>query len=91
MTTPIPTAPTTVDLLVVLTRVETKLDSASTGLADHETRLRSLEQAAVTNADLTSVRSDIESLKRGRWPLPAIGALTGIGALVLAWMQTSGH
>jgi hypothetical protein len=91
VTSPIPTAPTTVDLLVVLTRVETKLDSASTGLADHETRLRSLEQAAVTNTELAPLRSDIESLKRGRWPLPALGAVTGIGGLALAWWQLSGR
>lgn len=91
MTTPIPTAPTTVDLLVVLTRVETKLDSAGAGLADHETRLRLIEQNTVTNADLVPMRADVEGLKRARWPLPALGALTGVGALVLAVWQSSGR
>lgn len=36
---------TTTDLLVVLTRVETKLDISSSQLADHEVRIRSLERS----------------------------------------------
>ncbi|MEY9837456.1 hypothetical protein [Streptacidiphilus sp. EB103A] len=84
-------APTTVDLLVVLTRVETKLDSAGAGLADHEQRLRTLEQAAVTSTELAPLRSDVESLKRARWPLPALGALCGIGGLVSVWWQSTGR
>lgn len=91
MTAPIPTAPTTVDLLVVLTRVETKLDATASGLADHEQRIRHLEQTAVTDDDVKPVRTDVEALKRNRWPLPALGALTGIGALTLAWWQSTGR
>jgi hypothetical protein len=64
MTSPAPT-PTTVDLLVALTRLETKLDTATTGIADHETRIRAVEQSAVTEAETAQLRADVESLKRG--------------------------
>ncbi|MFE5582574.1 hypothetical protein [Kitasatospora sp. NPDC056531] len=66
------------DLLVVLTRLETKLDTATAGIADHETRLRTVEQSAVTEAEIAQLRADVESLKRNRWPLPALGALGGL-------------
>lgn len=90
MTAPAP-APTTVDLLVVLTRVETKLDAAEIGRADHEQRLRLLEQNAVTSTALGPVLQDVEALKRNRWPLPALCALTGVGSLVAVLWQSSGR
>jgi len=31
-----------------------------------------------TDKGLAELRADVEALKRARWPLPAIGALTGI-------------
>ncbi|GHI91756.1 hypothetical protein [Streptomyces olivaceus] len=34
--------------------------------------------------DLAELRAEVEALKRGRWPLPALGALTGLGGLVAA-------
>ncbi|EST24402.1 hypothetical protein [Streptomyces roseochromogenus] len=80
MTTPQP--PTTVDLLVVLTRLETKLDAATAGIADHETRLRAAEATALTEEDVQHLRADVEALKRNRWPLPAIGALAGVGGAI---------
>jgi hypothetical protein len=86
-----PPAPTTVDLLVVLTRLETKMDAAVTTSTDHETRIRTLEQAAVTHEEIAPVKSDVESLKRGRWPLPAIGALAGVGGAVIAAMDLLKH
>lgn len=39
---------------------------------------------ADTEKDLVELRAEVEALKRGRWPLPALGALTAIGALVVA-------
>jgi hypothetical protein len=67
-----------VDLLAALTRLETKLDTATTGIADHETRIRAVEQSAVTEAEIAQLRADVESLKRvpamegtghrGAWP-----------------------
>lgn len=35
-----------------------------------------------TEKDIAGLRADVESLKRARWPLPAIGALTGIAGAV---------
>jgi hypothetical protein len=73
-----------VDLLVVLTRLETKLDTATAGVADHETRIRAVEQTAITEADVAGLRADVESLKRGRWPLPTIGAIGGVVGAIAA-------
>ncbi|MEU9065440.1 hypothetical protein AB0D60_00900 [Streptomyces sp. NPDC048306] len=70
-----------------LTRVETKLDGIGQGLtdlgkdvADHETRLRALETMPKTS----EIEPRVSALERGRWPLPSLAALTGIGALVVA-------
>jgi len=35
-----------------------------------------------TDKGLAELRADVESLKRARWPLPAIGALTGVAGAV---------
>lgn len=37
-------------------------------------------------ADVRDLRTEVEILKKGRWPLPALGALTGVAGLVLALM-----
>lgn len=34
--------------------------------------------------DMNELRADIEELKRGRWPLPAIGTLIALAALIVA-------
>ncbi|MFJ8474187.1 hypothetical protein [Kitasatospora sp. NPDC094011] len=70
------------DLMVVLTRLEIKLDTATAGVADHEARLRAVEQSAISEADVAPLRADVESLKRGRWPLPAISAVAAVVAVV---------
>ncbi|WP_052479806.1 hypothetical protein [Streptomyces sp. NBRC 110035] len=64
-----------------VTRVETKLDSIGQGLndlgkdvADHETRLRTLE-AMPKSSD---IEPRVTILERARWPLPTIGVLAGI-------------
>ncbi len=41
-------------------------------------------QVAELKEEVGSLRQEVEDLKRGRWPLPAIGALTGLAGLVLA-------
>ncbi|MGW1840837.1 hypothetical protein [Streptomyces sp. NPDC002067] len=33
--------------------------------------------------ELGGLRADVDELQRGRWPLPAVGALTGLAALVV--------
>lgn len=37
-----------------------------------------------TDQQYTELRAEVEALKKGRWPLPAVGALTGLGALAVA-------
>ncbi len=76
--------PTTVDLLVVLTRLETKLDTATAGVADHETRIRVVEQEALREADVAPMRADVEALKRSRWPLPTIAVLASLAGVAIA-------
>ncbi|MFG2225399.1 hypothetical protein [Streptomyces sp. NPDC048644] len=36
-----------------------------------------------TETELAELRATVEVLQRGRWPLPAVGALTGLAALLL--------
>ncbi|MEV6544383.1 hypothetical protein [Streptomyces sp. NPDC051665] len=44
---------------------------------------RDLQQLRTdTEKDLGDLRTDVEALKRARWPLPAIGALTGVAGVV---------
>ncbi|MFI9824403.1 hypothetical protein ACIHFC_28725 [Streptomyces sp. NPDC052013] len=54
-----------------------------------------VERTQRTDADVRQLRADmekelselsteVEALKRNRWPLPALGALTALGALVVA-------
>lgn len=82
--------PTTVDLLVVLTRLETKLDHATAGIADHETRLRTMEDTALTKEDLTPVhgRFDSQSVRLDAHAVRLTGLehwrsrLGGVGAVV---------
>jgi hypothetical protein len=37
-----------------------------------------------TEADAAALRAEVEELKRNRWPLPALGAVTGLGSLGVA-------
>ncbi|MET8826512.1 hypothetical protein ABZX40_28295 [Streptomyces sp. NPDC004610] len=67
--------------------METKLDTIGQGMsdlgrhvADHESRLRALEAAPKT----TELEPRVTALEGRSFPLPSIGALTGIGALVVA-------
>lgn len=68
----------------------------STALADIKGSLRLLlERSDRTDADVRQLRADmekevselrteLEELKKGRWPLRQIGTLAGVGALVVA-------
>jgi len=44
---------------------------------DTETAIRELRDAA--DADVRELRAEVETLKRGRWPLPTLGILAGLG------------
>lgn len=64
MTTVPSNQPSNTDLLIMLVRVETKIDAIVAKADDHEARLRILEKA--------------------RWPLPSVGALTGVAGVIVA-------
>lgn len=53
-------------------------------IADHETRLRTQERTALTEADVSGIRTDVEALKRNRWPMATIGVLGGLAGTVVA-------
>jgi hypothetical protein len=40
-----------------------------------------------TDRDIIELRAEIEILKRSRWPLPSVAALTALGALAVALYQ----
>ncbi|WP_435209535.1 hypothetical protein [Streptomyces sp. bgisy034] len=43
-----------------------------------------------TGKEIDELRADVEALKKGRWPLPAIGVLTGVAGAatgVISLMQ----
>ena len=64
MSTPMGSNASNTDLLIILIRVETKVDGLVQQALDHETRLRTLEKA--------------------RWPLPSVGALSGVAGVIVA-------
>ncbi|MEV6591251.1 hypothetical protein [Streptomyces acidicola] len=50
-----------------------------TGLADINGSLAVLvERANRNDKELDKLRTEVEELKRNRWPIPAIGAITGV-------------
>ncbi|NEA39294.1 hypothetical protein G3I42_08410 [Streptomyces sp. SID11385] len=70
------------DVAVELAQLRGEL---STGLARIEGALALVvERSQRTERDLAALESEVEALKAGRWPLPAVGALTGLAALVVA-------
>ncbi|WP_155060106.1 hypothetical protein [Streptomyces blattellae] len=44
-----------------------------------------------TAKELDELSTRINTLEHARWPLPAVAALTAVGALVVAIWQTVGH
>jgi hypothetical protein len=80
--------PNVMDLVVMLTRLEVKMDSlretqaAQQGVhSDHEQRLRLIEQFVSGGTDH---ETRIKSLETGRWPLPSLAALISIAAIIVA-------
>ncbi|MFJ3793912.1 hypothetical protein [Kitasatospora sp. NPDC090091] len=72
-------------------RMEGKLDRLLSSqeehraaIADHEARLRTQEQTALSEPDVTGLRADVEALKRGRWPMTTIAVLGGLAGTVVA-------
>ncbi|MFJ8437685.1 hypothetical protein [Kitasatospora griseola] len=50
-----------------------------------------LQRADQTDARVADLDKRVDSLERGRWPLPALGALTGVAALVVAAVPLVQH
>jgi hypothetical protein len=48
----------------------------------HERDLQQLKEE--TRQELDDLRGELEALKRNRWPLPALGALTSVAAVVVS-------
>lgn len=65
-------------LAVLIERSNRTEQDVRTLRADMETEVRDVR------AELAAARAETEALKSGRWPLPAIGALTGVAGVVVA-------
>jgi len=83
--------PSVIDLVVMMTRLESKMDgmresqaSQNTIHTDHEQRLRLIEQFVSQGNDH---EARIKSLEANKWPLPSLAALISLAAIVLAVMN----
>ncbi|MGW3072382.1 hypothetical protein [Kitasatospora sp. NPDC001132] len=67
----------------VAVKLEQIRGTMETGFATLNGRLDvALTRTTQVEADVAQLRAEVEALKRGRWPLPAVGALTGIAGLI---------
>ncbi len=80
--------PSVIDLVVMMTRLESKMDNLresqttqNTIHTDHEQRLRLIEQFVSQGNDH---EARIKSLEANKWPLPSLAALISLAALVVA-------
>lgn len=82
------TPPESATVAVELERLRGAVD---TGFATLNGRLDvSLQRTSTIEADVADLRSDVEALKRSRWPLPSLAAVCGVGALaVTLWQQAA--
>ncbi|MGW4731856.1 hypothetical protein ACWEQC_22280 [Streptomyces shenzhenensis] len=71
----------------LVSRIDGKLDGILADnreikgdVSDHETRIRALELGETERQKRDEAR--LAALESGRWPLPAIGALTGLAGVV---------
>ncbi|GAA4666500.1 MULTISPECIES: hypothetical protein [Streptomyces] len=49
------------------------------------------QRSAQHDRDVTKVTERVRVLEHGRWPLPSLAALTGVGALAVAVWQAAGR
>jgi hypothetical protein len=85
--------PSVMDLVIMMTRLESKMDNVRESQAaqntihtDHEQRLRMIEQFVSQGNDH---ESRIKSLESGRWPLPSLAALISLAAIIVALINMS--
>lgn len=75
------TPPESTQVAVELERLRGAVD---TGFATLNGRLDvTLQRQTQSEADIAELRSDVEMLKRSRWPLPSLAAVCALGALAL--------
>ncbi|MEV0092920.1 hypothetical protein [Streptomyces sp. NPDC050738] len=80
------------DLPVVVEEFAELHRSLDVGLARIDGRLALITQRdGQIDKDLTDLTARIATLEHTRWPLPAVAALTAVGALTVTVWQAVGH
>ncbi|MGW0163671.1 hypothetical protein ACWDWT_00550 [Streptomyces sp. NPDC003343] len=83
------TPPESTAVAVELERLRGAVD---TGFATLNGRLDvALQRTSTAESDIADLKADVEALKRNRWPLPALAALTGAGGLAVSVWQAIGR
>ncbi|WP_267244340.1 hypothetical protein [Streptomyces sp. PR69] len=64
--------------------------AVDTGFAKLNGRLDvALQRTSQTETDIEELKQEVEALKRARWPLPSLAAVTGLAALGLTLYEIS--
>ena len=64
--------------------------SVEVGFTEQRGQLALLVQRGdQTDKDLAALKSDVEALKRSRWPIASVGTLTGAAGLAIALWQAA--
>ncbi|MFD7994558.1 hypothetical protein [Streptomyces mexicanus] len=86
------TIPTPSDPAAVAVELEKLRGTMETGFARVDGSLALLVQRGdQTDRAIADHEQRLDALERNRWPVPAIAALTGVGALVVSVWQASGR
>ncbi|MFD8611088.1 hypothetical protein [Streptomyces sp. NPDC059631] len=86
------TIPTPSDPAAVAVELERLRGTMETGFARVDGSLALLVQRGdQTDRAVADHETRLGALERSRWPLPAVGALTGLGGLAVAVWQASGR
>lgn len=73
---------------VVAVELERLRGAVDTGFATLNGRLDvSLQRTASVESDIAELKTDVESLKRSRWPLPAVAAVCGVAGAATGVMS----
>jgi hypothetical protein len=76
----------------VAVKLEQIRGTMETGFATINGRLDvGFTRTAQLESEVLTLRSEIEALKRARWPLPSLAAVTGVGALVVSVLGYAGR
>ncbi|MCG7203944.1 hypothetical protein [Streptomyces arenae] len=76
----------------VVVELERLRGTVEAGFARADGQLALLVQRGdQTDKTLDEHERRLDAIERNRWPLPAVGALTGVGALAVALWQATGR